>query len=437
MHDLLIVGAGPYGLSIAAHAAASGLDVRVFGRPMASWRDHMPRGMFLKSEPWASDLSDPGARYGLADYCAREGLRAEHGLPLPVEHFAAYGLWFAEQAAPPVDERLIRSVRPLTDGFAVTTADGETCHGRTVALAVGVMPFVEIPSLVRDLGPDHVSHSSHHADLGPLRDKDVTVLGAGQAALETAALLAEQGTRVRVLARAPQVRWNTLPPALRRPWWQSARAPHSGLGCGWRNWFYAERPGLFRLLPEPTRARVGATALGPAGAWWVRDRVEAGPCGAPTAAGAARSATAIEIVTGHRLTGARRHEGQVLLSTHGPDGAAVFETDHVLAATGFRALTHRIDVLDLDVRDTLRQLADGAPYVDTAFETSLPGLFVAGLPTASSFGPAMRFVQGAGFTAARLVAGVRRRVRRPGAVPVARGAGAAVTASYGSGAPGR
>ncbi|WJV47504.1 NAD(P)-binding domain-containing protein [Streptomyces flavofungini] len=431
MHDLLIVGAGPYGLSIAAHAAAAGLDVRVFGKPMASWRDHMPRGMFLKSEPWASDLSDPGARYGLAAYCAREGLRAEHGVPLPVEHFAAYGLWFAERAAPPVDERLIRSVRPRADGFAVTTADGETCHGRTVALAVGVMPFVEIPSLVRGLGPAHVSHSSHHADLRPLRDKDVTVLGAGQAALETAALLAEQGTRVRVLARAPQVRWNTLPPSLDRPWWQSARAPHSGLGCGWRNWFYAERPGLFRLLPEPTRARVCATALGPAGAWWVRDRVEGG-----TTAGAAGSGTAIEIVTGHRLTGARHHDGQVLLDTQGPEGAAVFETDHVLAATGFRALTHRIDVLDLGVRDTLRRLPDGSPYVDSAFETSLPGLFVAGLPTASSFGPAMRFVQGAGFTAARLVTGVRRRVRRLGSVPVARGAEAPDRSPYASGTPG-
>ncbi|GGO43343.1 NAD(P)-binding domain-containing protein [Streptomyces lasiicapitis] len=407
MHDLLIVGAGPYGLSIAAHAAAAGLGVRVFGRPMASWRDHMPRGMFLKSEPWASDLSDPGGRFGLAAYCAREGLPAEHGVPLPVEHFAAYGLWFAARAAPPVDERLIRSVRPAPDGFAVTTADGETFHGRTVALAVGVLPFAEIPVVVRDLGPAHVSHSSDHADLRPLRDKDVTVLGAGQAALETAALLAEQGTRVRVLARAPHVRWNTLPPAWQRPWWQSARAPHSGLGCGWRNWFYAERPGLFHRLPEPVRARVCATALGPAGAWWVRDRVEGG-------AGGAEGPVGVEIVTGHRIVAARLTDGRVRLTAHGPDTTSVFETDHVLAATGFRAEAHRIDVLAPDVRDRLRTLPDGSPYVGGGFETSWPGLFVAGLPTASSFGPAMRFVQGAGFTAERLVGGVRRRVRRQG-----------------------
>ena len=38
MYDLLVVGAGPYGLSIASHAAAAGLSLRVLGRPMASWR---------------------------------------------------------------------------------------------------------------------------------------------------------------------------------------------------------------------------------------------------------------------------------------------------------------------------------------------------------------------------------------------------------------
>nr|WP_211362899.1 hypothetical protein [Streptomyces phaeoluteigriseus] len=54
--------------------------------------------------------------------------------------------------------------------------------------------------------------------------------------------------------------------------------------------------------------------------------------------------------------------------------------------------------------------------------SSYPGLFLAGLVTASGFGPAMRFVHGAGFTAGTLVRGVRRRLRAgvPGAdgVPV-------------------
>ncbi|MEV0121190.1 FAD-dependent oxidoreductase [Streptomyces sp. NPDC050703] len=399
MHDLLIVGAGPYGLSIASHAAAAGLDVRVVGRPMASWRENMPRGMFLKSEPWASDLSDPAGRYGLAAYCARHGLPAEHGRPLPVEHFASYGLWFARRAAPPVDERLVTSVDTTAHGYAARTEDGEQLHARAVALAVGVLPFAEVPGVLRDLGADLVSHSSDHADLGRFRGKDVTVLGAGQAALETAALLAEQGTRVRVLARAPRVAWNAPPAPLRRPWWESLRAPRTGLGRGWRNAFYTRTPGLFRRLPEEVRAHAAATALGPAGAWWVRERVESG----------------VPLRAGVRVEAAERVGHRVRLRTRNREGAAgLVVTDHVIAATGFRATADRLDVLAPGLRARLLRLGDGSPYVSDRFETSSPGLFTAGLTTASSFGPSMRFVYGASFTAAALVRGVRRHVgRRP------------------------
>ncbi|MEU9158311.1 NAD(P)-binding domain-containing protein [Streptomyces sp. NPDC048417] len=395
MYDLLVVGAGPYGLSIASHAAAAGLNVRVFGRPMASWRDHMPRGMFLKSEPWASNLSDPEARWRLDVYCAGRGVEARHGRPIPLDMFTEYGLWFARNAAPPVDERTVTRIAPHTGGFDATTEDGETLHGRTVALAVGVLPFVEIPSALRGLSPDLVSHSSHHADLDRFRGRDVTVIGGGQAALETAALLAEQGSRVRVLVRAEELYWNEVPPPWERPWWQSARAPHSGLGPGWRNWFYSERPGLYRRLAEPTRARIAATALGPAGAWWVRERVESG----------------VEVLLGREVTAARATAAGVRLDTETRGGVGTLETEHVIAATGFRATRDRLGLLADDLRTTLVTGADGAPEVGRDFESSYPGLFLAGLITAAGFGPAMRFVHGAGFTAGTLVRGVRRRLR--------------------------
>jgi hypothetical protein len=397
MYDLLVVGAGPYGLSIASHAAKAGLRMRAFGRPMASWRDHMPTGMFLKSEPWASNLSDPDGRYGLDVYCVRHGLPpTRHGVPIPVETYADYGLWFARAAVPGIDERMILSVRRRPGGYEAVTDDGETLSSRAVVLAVGVMPFAELPYVLRGAPAGRVSHSTGHSDLAPLSGRDVTVVGAGQAALETAALLAEGGTRVRVVARAPQLRWNTVPPARRRPWWRSARAPHSGLGCGWRNWSYAELPWAFRLLPEATRTRTASTALGPAGAWWVRGRVEPG----------------IEVLLGHEVTRARAIEGGLRLELWGPRGpVAPLETEHVIAATGFRPSCDRLGVLAPELRVGLSTLADGSPYVGRDFESSAPGLFLAGLITASTFGPAMRFVQGAGFTADRVVRGVRRYLR--------------------------
>ncbi|MGJ5827891.1 NAD(P)-binding domain-containing protein [Streptomyces ossamyceticus] len=403
MYDLLVVGAGPYGLSIAAHAASAGLNLRVLGRPMASWRAHMARGMYLKSEPWASNLAAPDGRWRLDAYCAAAGLTARHAEPIPVETFAAYGLWFARNAVPEVDERMVSRVSAGPVGFEAVTEDGEVLRARTVALAVGVMPFTQVPSVLRGLRPALVTHSSDHHDLGRFRGMDVTVIGGGQAALETAALLAEQGTRVRLLARAEQLRWNDVPPPLRRLWWQSARTPHSGLGCGWRNWFYAERPGLFRRLPEATRTRVAATALGPAGAWWVRDRVE----------------PVVETMLGREVVAARAVPGGVRLETVSRTGEPSFlDTEHVIAATGFRATRDRLGLLSEELRASLTTTSDGAPAVGPTFESSCHGLFLAGLLTASTFGPAMRFVHGATFTATTLVRGVRHRLRT--AAPPAR-----------------
>ena len=399
MYDLVVVGAGPYGLSIAAHAAAAGLRLRVFGRPMASWRDHMPEGMFLKSEPWSSNLSDPSGDITLSAYCASRSLPAEHGRPMSIDTFTEYGLWFGERAVPGIDEQMVTAVRPYRNGFRVETADGEIVPTRTVALAVGVMPFVHRPSPLGPLPAGLVSHSSDHRDLSVFKGKDVTVIGAGQAALETAALLAEQGAQARIVARAGGIRWNTRPQPLERGLMTSLRDPHCGLGTGWPSWVWSEIPWAVRRLPGPTRVRIAATALGPAGAWWLRDRVEG----------------SVPVLLGHRLRSAQPRAGGVQLGFVTPDGElSAVDTEHVIAATGFVPDLARLPMIDARLRGELRRVGETgrAPELNSRFESSRPGLFFAGLLTAPSFGPSMRFVYGASFTAERLVRGVKRRLGR-------------------------
>jgi thioredoxin reductase len=398
MYDLVVVGAGPYGLSIGAHAAAAGLRLRVLGRPMASWRDNMPAGLFLKSEPWASNLSDPTGDRTLSAYCASHGLPAEHGTPMPLDIFTDYGLWFAEQAVPRVDEQMVTAVRPQGRGFVVTTEDGETIPARTVALAIGVMPFVNRPKPLGSLPEGLASHSSDHGDLSRFKGKDVTVIGAGQAALETAALLAEEGATARVVARADRLVWNTVPQPLNRGLLRSLREPYAGLGPGWPNWVWSEAPWAVRRLPGATRVRIATTALGPAGAWWLRDRFE----------------SAVPVLLGHRLRAASPAFGGVRLDLATPTGArTVLETEHVIAATGFTPDLGRLDLLDPVVRYGLHTVGGSrAPELSGRFESSLPGLYFAGLLTAPAYGPSMRFVYGAAFTAQRMVRGVLRRVGR-------------------------
>lgn len=408
--DLVVIGAGPYGLSIAAHAAGAGLGVRVLGRPMASWRDHMPEGMYLKSEPWSSNLSAPDGRHTLAEYCASLGTVAEHGTPLPIGTFSAYGMWFARHAGPQVEEVTVTEVTPEGDGFRVRTAEGPPLLARTVAVAVGVMPFTRHPEALAGLPPAHYSHSSGHRDLSGFAGREVAVLGAGQAALETAALLAEQGARPCLVARRSRLNWNTVPQPLSRPALRALREPHSGLGTGWRSWAWSELPWAVRRLPAHTRERIAATALGPAGAWWLRDRFE----------------RRVPALLGHRLHRAVVAGDRTRLGLTTPAGeSVVLEVAHVIAATGFVPDLARLGMLDAGLRAALTTVGGGsAPELDPGFESSWPGLFFAGLLAAPSFGPSMRFVHGAGFTAGRLVRGVRKRLGargpRPGSPGVAR-----------------
>ncbi|MEV6395122.1 NAD(P)-binding domain-containing protein [Streptomyces sp. NPDC051907] len=408
MYDLAVIGAGPYGLSVAAHAAAAGIGVRVFGRTMASWRDHMPKGMFLKSEPWASNLSDPAGAHTLDRYGTLQGFEAAHGRPLPIGTFSAYGRWFAERAVPSVDEQTVSLVTPAPGGFRVETAEGERTTARTVAVAVGVMPFRDVPEQLAGLPAERCSHSSGHRDLSRFRGEDVTVVGAGQAALETATLLAEEGARPRLVARADRLNWNALPAPLRRPLLRAARSPHSGLGTGWANWVWSEAPWAVRRLPASAREHIAATALGPAGAWWLKERYE----------------QLVPELLGHSLASASAgQDGRPRLVLRAPDGGTLtVDTDHVVAATGFTPDLDRLRLLDAALRQGLRTVGAGrAPELSAGFESSCPGLFFAGLLAAPSFGPSMRFVHGATFAAGRLVAGVRRRLRdqAPAYAPVA------------------
>ena len=47
--DLLIIGAGPFGLAMSAYARHLGIDHVIVGKPMDFWKANMPEGMYLRS----------------------------------------------------------------------------------------------------------------------------------------------------------------------------------------------------------------------------------------------------------------------------------------------------------------------------------------------------------------------------------------------------
>jgi cation diffusion facilitator CzcD-associated flavoprotein CzcO len=390
--NVAIVGAGPYGLSVAANLHGR-TEFRIFGPPMHTWRTQMPAGMLLKSEGFASNLSDPQRLLTLRRYCTENDLEyGDLGVPVRLDTFTDYGLAFQKRFVPELEETEVVALDRDDGGFRLALANGETVRAARVVLAVGTTFFGHVPLPLRQLPEELVSHSSRHCDLGGFGGRDVTVVGAGQSALETAALLHEHGAQVRVLVRGPAVRWNPEV-VLHRALPQRIRYPGSGLGYGLRSWFYANAPGLFHYFPENRRVHAVKTILGPAGAWWLRYRV-LGP---------------VPLLVGHQVRQAEAVGDQVRLQVDGPDGRQVnLRTDHVIAATGYRVDVDRIPFLSDALRSALGRRGP-VPRLSRDLESPVPGLYVVGLASAKSFGPVMRFVLGAGFTARRLSNVLARR----------------------------
>lgn len=383
--DLAIIGAGPYGLSIAAHLGARGIPFRIFGDPMSAWSKKMPKGMHLKSEGFASSLSDPDSAFTLRNFCEERGLPyADTGLPVPLETFVAYGLEFQKRFVPALEQKTVTSVRQAASGFELQLDDGETFFAGRVIMAAGIVPFAHIPVPLSALPHGFVSHSSEHSDLEKFCGQHVIVVGGGASALDLAALLHEAGANVEVVARTAVIRFHDPPQP--RSLRERIVRPTTGIGAGMQLLFYVKAPRVFRLLPRKIRIDRLRKTLGPAPGWFVRDRV------------AGKVPLRLEV----KISSATVQQNRVTLNlTDCQNGNQTVVADHVIAATGYRVDLERLQFLDPSLRGRILTL-EGAPALSDTFESSVPGLYFVGVSSASTFGPLMRFACGAEFTARHL-----------------------------------
>jgi Pyridine nucleotide-disulphide oxidoreductase len=391
--EVAIVGAGPYGLASAAHLRAAHVSIRVFGQAMSFWRNNMPTGMLLRS-PWiATHIADPSGRHLLDDYYRQAGMDVPK--LLPVENFIDYGVWVQKRVAPDLDTRAVVRIDQLDAGFRLVLDDGESFFARRVVMAVGLLGHEHRPAEFDCLPRDLVSHSCEHTDSTRFRGKHVAVIGRGQSACESAAILHEAGANVEIICRG-NLAWNADPDhrgTLRktvRAMLGDALIPPSQVGPFPFNWLN-EAPGIIHNLPAYARDRVNERSLGATAILWLRPRLKGVP-----------------VNQGRRILDARRNGDGVALTLD--NGVRRF--DHVLLATGYRTDVAKMTMLDRPMRGRIVRHGSGLPILSAEFESNIPGLHFVGASAVASFGPLLRFIAGAGFAARRVTRAAVRSARR-------------------------
>ena len=391
MIEAAIIGAGPYGLSLAAHFRRRGLSFRIFGSPMDSWLKHMPKDMLLKSDGYASNLYDPDRELTLEKFCAESQIEySDTRTSVKLDTFIRYGLAFKDRFAPDLEDKAVVGLERESKSYLLELNTGELVRTTRVILAVGITHFSHIPEAIRNVPEGFVSHSYEHQQVNKFRGLNVVVIGRGASAIELSAALQEAGADVTLVALKMVLEFHNKASGKPRSLWQQVRHPQSGLGPGLKSRFFADAPGLFYHLPEKLRVHAVQTYLGPSGHWAWRERVEG----------------KVPQLLGYAPAAARICKDRVVLRLHADDGTArELVSDHVIAATGYRVDLKRLPFLDPELRSQIK-LTESSPRLSRTFESTAPGLYFVGLAAATSFGPVMRFAFGARFTARSLTRAV-------------------------------
>ena len=390
--EVIVIGAGPYGLSAAAHLRHAGADPYVIGQPMAFWKRNMPGGMILRSKCEASNIDAPQSSLSVAAF--QKTIKRRLDDPLHIEDFIAYGEWFQKQVAPNLDTRHVEKVSQTGDIFELTMDDGDKMQAKSVVLALGIGPFYYQPEQFANISRDLAPHSSDLTEFSRFRGKRVAVLGRGQSALESAALLHESRAEVQILTRDPALIYR--PYAWKKHIFRALTSgpllplsfriiPPTDLGDVWTARKMAN-PDLFRRQTLEVQNQLLRACARPIGAFWLEPRLKN-----------VRVRTSIS-VNHAALAGSG-------LKLELSDGTTD-NVDFVVCATGYRIDISKYRILDSSLQQRVQRTPEGYPVLDMSLQTTVNGLYMAGVIAEKTLGPTLRFVTGTSNAGPRLAAAI-------------------------------
>jgi FAD-dependent urate hydroxylase len=238
--SLLVIGAGPYGLSTAALAREHGIDTVVLGRPMSFWRENMPDGMFLRSGPdWHFDASGVDT---FEAFMEERGIAAQDIDPIPLALTVEYADWFRLRKGIDVRGDLVARLTKPDGRFEALLESGERIAAEAVVAAPGIRHFANLPAWAGDVPPERSAHTCERVRFDDLSGSRVLIVGGRQSAYEWAALIGEAAAeRIDIVHRHPvpkfdRVSWRFVDDLIENT---------------------LEVPGWWRKLPQEERDSVG------------------------------------------------------------------------------------------------------------------------------------------------------------------------------------
>lgn len=363
MLDIAIIGSGPYGISLAAHAVANGLSYTLLGYPMDFWKSTMPQDMFIRTPYEFIQFSDPHDAFTMTRFSDETGVELVNPLPRPT--FVQYAMWFAEKVGIEFTSELVVSLDREHGGYRIVTETGQVLVAKNVIIATGVEHYKYVPELYQNLPPELISHTSGYTHFDQFVGKKVAVIGSGQSAWEAAGLLHLAGSDVQLIYRRESANYTGGPASEMALRDLGDVFYHLALEEKQEEW--GDSPGSVAHFLRP----------------YVEGKV-------PEYGGT--------LVTDARVT--PDHRVELTLSS-----GETREFDHVISASGFRISVEKVPFFNESLLSEIVRESGYAhfPKLSETFESSVPGLYFAGPLSSHSHGPTFRFILGLKKTASTII----------------------------------
>lgn len=363
MLDVIIVGSGPFGISLASHAVSNNLKYKLFGYPMDFWKNQMPQDMFIRTPHEFVSFSDSKDELTVQQFSKETGTELFTPLPRPI--FIEYANWFAKKSGIEFTKEKVTKVSHNDGYYEVISESGEHYVSRNVVVATGVEHYKYLPDFLKGMPSNLVSHTSGYTKFSHLKGKKVVVLGSGQSAWEAAGLLHRDGAEVELIYRK------------RTPNYAGSRENEIAL---------RDVGNVFYNLPKVEKETGWGQSPGSI-AHFLKPFVE----------GIVPQSPGVEI---KKVEMVNKDEIQITLS-NGEERLV----NHIVAATGFRIDIDKVPFFDKNLLSAIDR-EEGYfhfPKLNESFESSFPGLYFAGPLSSHSHGPTFRFILGLRKTAFSII----------------------------------